>query len=336
MLGAVRLRTGVLATVLVAALIVGCNDEGSAASKSTTGNEASKGPVIGVSLLTFENPFFTDMRMAMKGAAYDSGYKVDVVAGEFDTQRQQQQIADFVKRKVDAIVVCPVDSKAIGPALTAANQAGIPVFTADVAVLAEGVDVVSHVATDNLQGGRLAADAMVEALGGKGKVAVLNHPEVESAILRERGFQERLQELKASQGVTIDVVASVPGQGQTERSRTATEELLRLHPEVDGVFAINDPSAMGAIAALEQAGKLENVTVVGFDGQAEALESLVSGKMYADVLQLPKQIGRLVVQTVDDHRMGREVPPERLIQPTLIRTPTFDEAPVTASQAASS
>ena len=112
---------------------------------------------IGVSLLTLANPFFQELGAAMRDEGAKHGMEVLLMAGEFDAARQRNQVADFIVRRVNAIVLAPCDSKAVGTAIQEANKAGIPVFTTDIAALAPGAKVVSHIATDNLSGGRLAA-----------------------------------------------------------------------------------------------------------------------------------------------------------------------------------
>src|SRR5207245_2088868 len=147
---------------------------------------------------TLTNPFFKVIADTMTDEAAKHGYAVVVVSGDLDVARQQNQVKDFIVKRVAAIVLTPCDSKAIGPAIQEANAAGIPVFTADISCLAQGVEIVSHIATDNYQGGRLAARAVIEALGGKGTVAVLDFPEVESVMLRTQGFEEELNEANRS------------------------------------------------------------------------------------------------------------------------------------------
>src|SRR5207248_5130843 len=142
--------------------------------------------------LTMNNPFFKEITDSMSAAAAKHNYKVLATSADFDVAKQQNQVKDFIVKKVSAIVLCPADSKAIGPAIREANSAGIPVFTADIACLDPQAKVVSHIATNNYEGGKMAADAMVEALNGKGNVAILDHPEVESVLLRTKGFEERL------------------------------------------------------------------------------------------------------------------------------------------------
>jgi len=274
---------------------------------------------IGVSLLTMTNPFFRDLGNAIKEEAARHGMDVLLTAGEFDVAKQKNQVSDFIVRRVDAIVLAPCDSRAIGTAIAAANQAGIPVFTADIASLSAAGKVVSHVATDNFGGGKLAAQALIEAIGGRGKVAILDYPEVESVLLRTRGFEEELARQKKEKGVLIEIVAKLPGGGAKDRSMKATEDLLQAHPGLQGIFAINDPSALGAVAALEKAGRLNEIKIVGFDGMPEGKQAIREGKIYADPIQFPDRIGKTTVQNIVKYLAGDDVPKEILIPSVLYR-----------------
>jgi ribose transport system substrate-binding protein len=302
----------------------------SAAALSLSSLHAADKPkaVIGISLLTLGNPFFKDLADAMTSEAKAHGMATIVTSGEFDAAKQHNQVADFIVRKVDAIVLCPCDSKAIGTSLVEANKAGIPVYTADIASLANEGKVVGHVATDNFGGGKLAAVALIEALGGKGKVAILDHPEAESVILRAKGFHEELARQKRENGVTIEVVATLPGGGAKDRSMKATEDLLQSHPDLNGIFAINDPSALGAVAALEKAGKLGQVKIVGFDGMPEGKAAIKAGKIYADPIQFPDRIGRMAVQNIVKYLAGDDVPPVTLIPTQLYRKADAENDPI--------
>ena len=135
---------------------------------------------IGVTLLTREHQFYRDLEAALVSEAQKFGYKVTVTAGEFDAGRQAAQIDDFISRKVDALVVAPCDSLAVGSSIAAANKAGIPVFTVDIANLSIQGKVVAHVASDNTEGGRQAGMLMAKALNGRGKVVILNLPRLKS------------------------------------------------------------------------------------------------------------------------------------------------------------
>jgi ribose transport system substrate-binding protein len=257
----------------------------------------------------------------MTATAAEHGYEVVVVSGDFDVAKQQNQVKDFIVQKVAAIVLCPCDSKAIGPAIREANAAGIPVFTADIGCLAPGVNVVCHVATDNYSGGKQAAEAMMEALGGAGgKVAILDYNMVESCILRTKGFKEVIEaHNRKGTGGKVEIVAELPGGGVKDQGYKAAEDLLQAHSDLAGIFAINDPSALGARAALEKAGKMEQVKIVGFDGQPEGKQAIREGKIYADPIQFPDRIGRETMLAVVKHFNGESLPPQLLIPTSLYR-----------------
>jgi ribose transport system substrate-binding protein len=287
---------------------------------------AEKKAQVGVSLLTLTNPFFRDLGDAMIAEGAKHGFEVVLVSGEFDAAHQRNQVADFIVKRVAAVVLSPCDSKAVGTAIAEANRAGIPVFTVDIAALGGG-KVVSHVATDNLGGGRLAAQALIEAVGGKGKVAILDYPEVESVLLRTKGFDEELARQKAEKGVTVQVVARLPGGGAKDKSFKAAEDLLQAHGDLAGIFAINDPSALGAVAALEKAGKLGQVKVVGFDGMPEGKLAIRNGQIYADPIQFPVRIGSTAIQQIRKYLDGDDVPAQVLIPTSLYRKADAEKDP---------
>jgi ribose transport system substrate-binding protein len=302
--------TYVLVTAaILAGLYGGCTQEGSDSEQAgEASGKAEPGVTIGVSLLTRTHPFYQDLESGLQRAADENGYRLIIQAGEFDVARQKDQIENFIVSKVSAIVVSPCDSKSIGTSIQAANRAGIPVFTADIAVLAEGASVVCHVASDNIAGGRLAAEAVSEALNGNGKVAIIDHPEVESVIQRVYGFEGRL-----AQETGIEIVAKLSGQGKKDKAFATTEDILQAHPDLDAIFGINDDSALGALAAVEKAGKLPRVTIVGFDAVPEARAAIKDGKIYADVIQQPILIGSTCIGAIADYMAGKHVQPTILI-----------------------
>lgn len=306
-----------LSAALLAALLGAC------AGGDRAGGEGRGGPplrgTIGLSVLTLTNPFFKEIADIMRAEAAREGYLVLAVSGEFDVAKQQNQVKDFIVRKVSAIVLTPCDSRAIGPAIREANEAGIPVFTADIAALDPGARVVTHVATDNYQGGRLAAEAMVEALGGKGEVAIIDHPEVESVKLRTKGFRDGVAEANRRPDAGIEIVAVLPGGGARDKSHQAAQDILQSHSRLKGLFAINDPSALGAVAALEESGRDEAVKVVGFDGQPEGRKAIRAGKIYADPIQFPDRIGRETVRAILRYFAGEDLPPQILVPSALYR-----------------
>ncbi len=274
---------------------------------------------IGVSLLTLDNPFFKVLGDSIRAEASKRGYKALVVSGDKDVAKQSNQIKDFIVKKVSAIVLSPCDSKSIIPVIQEANAAGIPVFTVDIPCNEPGVDIVTQVATDNFSGGKEAATAMIETLGdGGGEIAVLHFKQVESCILRVNGFREVIDAHNASGKAKIEIVAELESGGAKDIGFKATEDALQANPNLRGVFAINDPAALGARAALEKAGKTR-VLIVGFDGQPEGRQAIKDGKIYADPIQFPDKMGVQVVDAIIRHSKGETLPAQLLIPTSLYR-----------------
>ncbi len=293
--------------------VTGCaKDDSPVPGPAATATSTTKG-VIGLSVLTLTNPFFKVIADTVKAEAAKQGYDVLITSGEFDPAKQQDQVQEFIVKKVSAIVLTPCDSKSISTAIKQANQAGIPVFTADIACLDPDVKVVSHIATDNYNGGCLVAQAMMEALGNQGKVAIIDLPEIESVILRTRGFRDELKQANSP----IEVVGAWPGKGSKDESFKVAQEILQAHPDLNGIFAINDPTALGAYAAVEIAGKTKQIVIVGFDGQPEGKKAILEGKIYADPVQFPERIGQTTVQAILQYFNGEKVAPEILIPTAL-------------------
>jgi ribose transport system substrate-binding protein len=319
------MRLAPLTTLLVSTLFLttacGPRDDPAGTTSASLGPPAARKGTIGVSVLTLTNPFFKVIADGITEEARKHGYDVIVTSGEFDVARQQNQVKDFIVRRVAAIVLCPCDSRSIGPAIQEANSAGIPVFTADIACLAPGVRVVSHIATDNFSGGEQAAQAMYEALGeGGGKVVILDFKQAESCLQRVKGFKEVVERRNRDiPSGRIEIVAELPGDGKKDQGYKCAEDALQAHPDLAGIFAINDPSALGARAALEKAGKADRVKIIGFDGQPEGIRGVDEGKIFADPVQSPEKIGRMTVDTILRYFAGEDVPPSQLIPTTLYR-----------------
>jgi ribose transport system substrate-binding protein len=278
--------TGLLAS------LASCGSEASGASGPDDGRQ-----VVGVSLLTQQHDFYKDLERAMREAADAAELRLIVSSAELDAARQASQLEDFITQRVDAIVVCPVDSSGIGPVVRRANRSDIPVFTADIA--ATSGEVVSHVASDNVQGGRLAAERMAKLLGGRGKIVVIDHPEVTSVQDRVRGFVEEI-----ARHAGIELVDRPSAGGDRDKAYTVAENMLQAHPDLAGIFAINDDHALGALRAVGD----RDVVIIGYDGQPEALDAIrAGGALKADVVQHPADIGRRTVEVIADHLAGRPV-----------------------------
>jgi len=299
-----------------------CNNSGGVVTRTPGEADATaKKGVIGVSVLTLTNPFFKEIGDTIAAEAAKHGYDTIVVSGEGDVARQQNQIDDFLVRGCAAIVLCPCDSRAIGPPIKKCNAAGVPVFTADIATLAEDAYVVTHIATDNYGGGKQAGVAMIEALGkAGGKVVILDFKSAESCILRVQGFKEVIDAHNAEHPqAKIVVVSELPSGGAKDIGFKAAEDALQAHPDLAGIFAINDPAALGARAALEKAEKTDQVKIIGFDGQLPGKQAIKDGKIYADPIQFPDRIGAITVDCIMRYFAGEKLPPEQLIPTELYR-----------------
>lgn len=276
--------------------------------------------VIGVSLLTLENPFFRVIGDTILTEGRKHGYDTVVLSADKDPATQAAQIKDFITRRVAAIVVSPCESRAIVPALQEANAAGIPIFTVDIPCREPGAPIVCQIATDNLGGGKEAARAMIEALGPTGgKVAILHFKQAESCRLRVEGFRAIVDEHNAKEQGKVDIVAELDGGGSKDQGYRAAEDALQAHGDLRGIFAINDPSALGARAALEKANKADQIVIVGFDGQPEGKQAIKEGKIYADPVQFPNLMGVEVVKAFLSYSKGEQVKPEILIPTRLYR-----------------
>ena len=300
------------------ALLGGCGDKAVDSSQPAASASKVQG-TIGVSLLTLDNPFFKVIGDSITAEGKKHGYETVVVSGDKDVAKQGNQIKDFIVKKVSAIVLSPCDSKSIIPVIQEANAAGIPVFTVDIPCNEPGVKIVTQIATDNEGGGREAGQAMIEALGeAGGKIAVLHFKQAESCQLRVKGFMEVIRTHNASGKAKIDVVTELESGAAKDLGYKAAEDALQAHPDLRGIFAINDPAALGARAAVEKAGKTQ-VLIIGFDGQPEGKQAIKDGKIYADPIQFPDQMGVRMVDAILRHSKGETLPAQMLIPTRLYR-----------------
>ena len=285
---------------------------------------AEKIGTIGVSLLTLDNPFFKVIGDTITAEGSQRGYETIVLSGDKDVAKQSNQIKDFIVKKVSAIVLSPCDPKSIIPAIQEANAAGIPVFTVDIPCNEPGVKIVTQISTDNYGGGQEAGRAMIEALGeAGGKIAVLHLKQAESCLLRVKGFREVIDAHNAASQTAaskslITIVAELESGGAKDMGYKAAEDALQAHSDLRGIFAINDPAALGARAALEKAGKTQ-VLIVGFDGQPEGKQAIKDGKIYADPIQFPDKMGIQIVDAIIRHSKGESLPAQILIPTSLYR-----------------
>ncbi|MFJ6566066.1 substrate-binding domain-containing protein [Streptomyces sp. NPDC091292] len=287
-----KAATYAVAFVCVAAVLGGVSLVNSGSSDART--------KVGMSLSTLNNPFFVQMKAGAQKEAKAAGIDLTVTDAQNDASQQANQLQNFTSEGMKSIIVNPVDSDAVGPAVRSANQGDIPVVAADRGV--NKADTATLVASDNVAGGRQAAKTLADRLGGQGKIVVLQGTAGTSAS-RERG-QGFTEGLKAYPG--IQVVAKQPADFDRTKGLDVMTNVLQGHPDVDGVFAENDEMALGAVKALgAKAGK--SVTVVGFDGTPDGLTAVAAGTLYASVAQQPSELGRIAVRNAVAAAEGKKV-----------------------------
>ncbi|MFY0545857.1 ribose ABC transporter substrate-binding protein RbsB [Brevibacillus sp. H7] len=292
-----------LAATLMLSVLAGCSTSSNLENKAPEQPEGSGGAngkvTIGLSVSTLNNPFFVSLKEGAEKAAKEAGVELIVVDAQDDTAKQISGVEDLIQKKVSAILINPTDSAAIATAVEAANKANIPVITVDRA--AEGGQVVSHIASDNVKGGQMAGEYILEKLGGKGNIVELQGIAGTSAARdRGKGFHDAVDNKEG-----VKVVASQPADFDRAKGLSVMENILQSNPDIQAVFAHNDEMALGALQAIEASGK--KILVIGFDATDDAVKAVNEGKMAATVAQKPAAIGETAVQTAVKVTKGEKV-----------------------------
>ncbi|WP_043932425.1 ribose ABC transporter substrate-binding protein RbsB [Bacillus sp. EB01] len=252
---------------------------------------------IGLSVSTLNNPFFVSLKNGVEKEAKALGVEVKIVDAQNDSAKQINDVEDLIQQGVDLLLINPTDSAAISTAVESANTIGIPVVTLDRS--AEKGKVETLVASDNIKGGEMAAEYIVEKLGENAKVAELEGvPGASATRERGKGFHNIADE-------KLDIVAKQSADFDRTKGLTVMENLLQANPDIQAVFAHNDEMALGAIEAISSSGK--DIMVLGFDGNDDALNAIKAGKMEATVAQQPELIGKLAVEAGIDVIQGKKV-----------------------------
>ncbi|WP_314258262.1 ribose ABC transporter substrate-binding protein RbsB [Cardiobacterium hominis] len=254
---------------------------------------------IALVISTLDNPFFVTLKEGAEKQAKALDYDLVVLDSQNDPAKELANVEDISVRGVKILLINPTDSDAVGNAIAVANQKKLPVITLDRA--ANKGQVVSHIASDNTAGGEMAGNYIAEKLGKGAKIIQLEGLAGTSAA-RERGAGFA----KAAQAHDFKILASQPADFDRSKGLNVMENLLTAQPEVQGVFAQNDEMALGALRAIEAAGK-KDLVLVGFDGTDDGVKAVKGGKMAATIAQQPEKIGEIGVQTADKVLKGEKV-----------------------------
>lgn len=258
---------------------------------------------IGALLSDTSNTFFVTMANAIEAKGAELGVKTIILDGANDSAKDVTNMEDLIAAGVDFVLYNPVDSDAAAAVVEKATAAGIPVISIDRSV--NGAEVVSHIASDNVYGGKIATEMIIELMGGEGAIAEIQGMAGASAANeRHQGFDEAI----AAAGDKITVVSSQIGDWDTTKAMGIMENILMANPEVKGVFCANDNMAIGAVQACQQNGR-SDVIIIGFDAEQIALDAIEEGTMVATVQQQPALMGELGVENALKYLAGEAVEP---------------------------
>lgn len=284
----------ILLTVVV--FLAACSLE-SPVKKEQSGktNKKKSDITIGVSISTLNNPFFVSIKNGIEKEAKKNGMKVKVVDARDDSAKQTNDIEDLVQQQVDYLIVNPTDSSAISSAVESANHEGIPVITLDRSV--DKGKVATFIASDNVEGGKMGANFIVDQLGENAKVAELEGvPGASATRERGKGFHEVADQ-------QLEVVSKQSAKFDRAEGLNVAQNMIQAHPDIQAIFAHNDEMALGAIEAIGD----KDILVVGFDGNEDAMKSIKNKQLNATVAQQPDVMGQKAVTSILQLMDGKKV-----------------------------
>ncbi|WP_455538759.1 ribose ABC transporter substrate-binding protein RbsB [Terrisporobacter sp.] len=283
-----KIATLMMSLVLCSALLVGCGQRKDNNNKK-----------IGLIVSTLNNPFFVDLKAGVEKQAKKLGYDVIVLDSQNDPAKEVSNMEDISVKDVDLVLLNPVDSDSAIASVMIANNLDLPVITVD--RVSNGGKVVSHVASDNAEGGKMAADYLIKKLKNKGNIVELQGTAGSSATRdRGAGFED---EIKNS---NLKIIAKQSADFDRTKGLSVMENIIQSKGNIDAVFAQNDEMALGALKALQDA-NMDNVLVVGFDATEDAVTSVKKGEMSATVAQQPVLIGETAVNLANKFLSGEKV-----------------------------
>lgn len=319
-----KLLASLLAALTVVLMFSGCGAEepSSSASEpsSQNGNTRAVTPDeesyrFGYSAVTMNNPFFVYIENVMREIIESNGDELITTDPQQDTSKQISQVEDLVTQGIDVLMLCPVDSEGIRPALEAANAAGVVIINFDNNVSdTELVDCI--LVSNNVNAGYVVGQKVLEDFPEGANIAILHNPTAQSSIDRVTGFRNAIAE--AGNASDYIEVAEQDGKASTQDSLPVAENILQANPDLDLFFCINDASAIGAVAALKATDKTGDVLVYGIDGAPEGKNAINDGEMAATGAQSPKSIAEASVDTAYKILAGQEVEHEILVDTFLI------------------
>ena len=289
--------------------------------EAKTEDEAEKkdgGYVIGLAMNTQTNPFFVDVKDGVQKAADEHGIELYITDAQDDPTIQMKDVENLITKNPDAIIIDTCDFDAIVSSIEACNEAGIPVFTMDRE--ANGGDVVSHIGYDAIKSGKLAGQFLVDSLGGKGKIVELQGiMGTNVAQQRSEGFNSVIAE-----NPDMEIVACQVADFDRAKAMSVMENILQANPEIDGLYAANDEMLLGALEAMDAAGRTESIVKVGCDAIDDTLEAIKGKRVEATIAEPPFFLGKAILNTAYDYLEGKVVEAHVVLDNQLVTQENVD------------
>ena len=272
---------------------------------------------------TLNNAFFVGLQKGVRDGAKKYGFELKETNANGDAGTQFNQTQDLITQDVDALILVPIDSQGIVPAVKAANNADIPVYTLDRG--ADGGELASVVETNNIQAGQKGANYIVDLLKeryGKPQGNVVDLQGLvgtTAAADREKGFQGVMKKYP-----DIEIVANQPADFDQEKALNVTTNILQANKQIDAIFGANDDNTVGAIRAIDSADRYEppssddHIYIVGIDGTAQALQAIRQGKQTATVSQNPIKMAETAMKFINEQENKGKTPPKTFYYPTIV------------------
>lgn len=263
------------------------------------GKQSNEGKKIGLIVSTLNNPFFVDLKKGVEKEAKSLGYDVVVLDSQNDPAKEVSNMEDITVKNVDLVLLNPVDSDSAVASVMIVNNANLPVMTVD--RVANGGKVVSHISSDNIAGGDMAAKFLIDKLGNKGNIVELEGIAGSSATRdRGKGFDDGVADSN------LKIISKQSADFDRTKGLTVMENIIQAKGDIDAVFAQNDEMALGASKALADA-NMNDVLIVGFDATDDAIDAVKQGTMAATVAQQPILIGETAVKQAVKYLQGDKV-----------------------------
>ncbi|MET4060197.1 ribose transport system substrate-binding protein [Arthrobacter sp. UYP6] len=295
------------ALALSALSLSACTEDMSA---SAGGEQSTEVKAVGLMVQDLGNPFFNSMKNGVEEAAKEMGATFSAQDGRQDLAAQNDQIDAFIQQGIDVLLINAVDSEGVGPAVQRARDAGITVVAVDVGAK----NAEATVTTDNVQAGRLACESLIEQIGGKGEILIVDGTPTTSIQDRVTGCEEAL-----AAAPDVKVVGQQNGDNGREKALTLTTDMLTASPNIAGIFGVNDPTALGANLAAQQAGKTDLI-ITGVDGSPEAVAEMGKGtSMFTGTAaQDPNLLGSTALEMAVKLRAGESLEEDTVLVPSSL------------------